>query len=109
MASGRAILSITWSAPASDIPIQNYEVQYRVNGTASWVTLSPNPTTTSANLLNLQLGTVYQVRVRAVSDLGNGAWSNSVLGTTFDGKDIYIHKYIYVYTYVCPELVNSCC
>ena len=42
---------------------------------------------------NLQLGTMYQVRVRAVSDLGDGAWSDTISRTTLNG----MHTTIYIY------------
>ena len=83
--SAKPAILVFWSPPSSDRVILHYEVQYRVNGTASWSMLSPDPTTTSANLPNLQLRTVYQVRVRAVSDLGNGAWSSEIEETTENG------------------------
>ena len=44
--------------------------------------------TRMVTLENLKLGTMYQVRVRAISDVGNGAWSNTVSRTTFNGNFI---------------------
>ena len=79
-------LSISWTAPQSDHTIEYYQVDYRVRDSTTWSTVSPNPTTTSTTLENLQLGTTYEVRVRAVSDIGSGTWSDTSSRTTVDGK-----------------------
>ena len=78
-----ASLHVTWSA--SDLPIQHYQVDYRVDTSGSWSRWSSNPTSTSVELTGLQRGTTYQVKVRAVSDVGNGEWSDTVSETTYDG------------------------
>ena len=52
----------------------------------NWTIQSPNPTATYTTLTGLTLATTYEVRVRAVSDVGNGAWSETVNETTFDGQ-----------------------
>ena len=83
--SNQSSLHVTWSAPSSKRTIQNYQVDYRVGTSGSWSTQSPNPTSTSVTLTGLQSGTTYQVRVRAVSDVGNGEWSNTVSRTTYNG------------------------
>ena len=81
----RTLLIIEWSAPSSERTIQHYQVDYRVGTSGSWNRWSPNPTSTSVTLTGLQSGTTYQVRVRAVSDVGNGDWSNTVSRTTYNG------------------------
>ena len=83
--SNQPSLNVIWSAPSSDRTIQHYQLDYRVGTSGSWSTWSPNPTSTSVTLTGLQSGTTYQVRVRAVSDVGNGEWSDAVSGTTYDG------------------------
>ena len=85
LTSNQPSLHVTWSAPSSDRPIQHYQVDYRVGTSGSWSTWSPNPTSNSVTLTGLQRGTTYQVRVRAVSDVGNGEWSDAVSETTYDG------------------------
>ena len=85
LTSNQPSLRVTWSAPSSERPIQHYQVDYRVVTSGSWSTWSPNPTSTSVTLTGLQRGTTYQVRVRAVSDVGNGDWSDAVSETTYDG------------------------
>ena len=84
-------LNVSWTVPQSDRTIQHYQVDYRVSGGTTWSTVSPNPTSTSTTLENLQLGTTYEVRVRALSDIGNGTWSDTSSETTVNGK-INPHK-----------------
>ena len=79
----QALLTIKWSTPSSHHPIQHYQVDYRVGTSGSWSTWSPNPTSTSVTLTGLQNGTTYQVRVRAVSDVGDGEWSEVIGKATY--------------------------
>ena len=95
--SNQPSLRVTWSPPSSDRTIRHYQVDYRVGTSGSWSTWSPNPTSTSVTLTGLQRGITYQVRVRAVSDVGNGAWSNTVSRTTYDGT--------FLYTYTAKNLI----
>ena len=66
-------------------PTLYYQVEYREIG-MNWTIQSPNTTATYTTLTGLTLATTYEVRVRAVSDVGNGAWSETVSETTFDGQ-----------------------
>ena len=84
--SNRPSLQVTWSAPSSDRTITSYKIQYRRGTSGSWTGRTSNGNTRMVTLERLQLGTLYQVRVRAVSDLGDGAWSDTVSRTTFNGK-----------------------
>ena len=84
--SNQPTLHVNWSAPSSERPIQHYQVDYRVDTSGSWSTWSPNPTSTSVTLTDLQGGTTYQVRVRAVSEVGNGTWSDTANQTTSEGR-----------------------
>ena len=98
--SNNPAFAVTWvHSSTSGSPILHYEVQYRVSGTASWSALSSNPTTTSATLSSLQTGTSYQVRVRAISEIGSGNWSDYVSETTYNGMNkLYLYALcIYVY------------
>ena len=85
------LLTLEWSTPSSDRTIQHYQVDYRVGTSGSWSRWSPNPTSTSVTLTGLQRGTSYQVRVRAVSDVGNGVWSNTVSRTTYAGMYMCVY------------------
>ena len=86
--SNKPSLQVTWNAPSSDRPITSYKIQYRSGTSGSWMERISNGNTRMVTLENLQLGTLYQVRVRAVSDLGDGAWSNVVNMTTLNSKYI---------------------
>ena len=87
--SNKPSLRVTWNAPSSDRTITNYKIQYRRGTSGSWMERTSNGNTTMVTIESLQLGTKYQVRVTAVSDLGDGAWSNIVSNTTFNGIYIY--------------------
>ena len=93
--SGRVInLRVTWNQPNSDRPIQYYEVQYRKQGVSSWTSVTPNPwpTTRQTTIRNVDIGSVYNVQVRAVSDAGSGQWRSATSQRTFRGKqDSYVH------------------
>ena len=64
---------VTWSRPTlgPGQVITGYSVQYRRNGTTSYTTRSVSgSSTTSYTITNLNLGTVYEVRVASVCPLG---------------------------------------
>ena len=73
---GQPTLRVTWTTPQSDVAISQYQVEYRRSGT-NWRAASPvsQGSTTSTLLEALDAGTVYEVRIRAVSAIGNGPWS----------------------------------
>ena len=85
--SGKPALSVTWTAPQSDVPISQYQVEYRRSGT-NWRAASPvSPGSTTSTLLEaLDASTVYEVRIRAVSAIGNGQWSEVESKTTYMGE-----------------------
>ena len=73
---GKPALSVTWTAPQSDLPISHYQVEYRRSGTNWRAAMPVFPGSTTFTLLEaLDAGTVYEVRIRAVSAIGNGTWS----------------------------------
>ena len=64
---------VTWSRRilGSHQIITGYSVQYRSRGTSSYTTHSVSgSSTTSYTITNLNLGTVYEVRVASVGPLG---------------------------------------
>ena len=64
---------VTWSRPTlgPGQVITGYSVQYRRSGTTSYTTRSVSgSSTTSYTITNLNLGTVYEVRVASVGPLG---------------------------------------
>ena len=79
MSSRIPALKANWTVPLGDEPISKYRFQYRIHGTndTSWGTehiVSGSPPQTST-IVPLAAGTVYDVRVRAVSAVGDGMWS----------------------------------
>ena len=80
MQQGSPALVVTWTAPQTDVNISVYQVQYRRSESILWgsqVTISGScpANCTSTVLTGLDAGTEYNVRVRAVSELGAGEWS----------------------------------
>ena len=76
---GNVTLTVSWTAPQSELPITEYEVEYRIINTKSWIDstrLSVSPSTNSTILTGLDAGVEYIVRVRALSEIGAGAWSD---------------------------------
>ncbi len=81
---GNASLDVAWVAPsAGDRPITHYDLQYRAGTSGDW-TLVEDITLTSYTITGLTNGTSYQVQVRAVSEVGGGAWSDSATGVPSD-------------------------
>ena len=81
--SGTPALSVTWTTPQSDVTISQYQVEYKKRSTV-WRAASPvSPGSATSTLLEaLDGGTVYEVRIRAVSAIGNGPWSRVESETT---------------------------
>ena len=84
---GKPALRVTWTTPQSDVAISQYQLQYRRKW-ASWRAVSPTPpgSATSTVLQTLDVGTAYQVRIRAVSAIGNGMWSRVESEITYMGQ-----------------------
>ena len=72
-------LNVSWSTPQSDLAITEYEVEYRASDTEQWRIHSVSPPSTSTLLTVLNAGAGYIVRVRAVSVIGAGAWSEEIM------------------------------
>ena len=85
--SGRLALRVTWTTPQSDVTISQYQVEYKKHST-DWRTanLVSTGSTTSTLLEALDAGTVYEVRIRAVSAIGNGTWSEVQSEVTFKSE-----------------------
>ena len=82
--SGKPALTVTWTAPQSDVTISQYQVEYRRSGTK--VNPVPSGSATSTFLEALDAGTVYEVRIRAVSAIGRGTWSREESEGTYMGE-----------------------
>ncbi|XP_075460478.1 sortilin-related receptor isoform X2 [Ascaphus truei] len=76
-----------WAVPANAHGlIREYIVEYSISGTKEWSSRSSN--SNCANILNLQVNTMYAVRVAAVTSRGVGEWSDTKSITTMKGKVI---------------------
>ena len=69
-------LTVRWTAPdAGGSAITGYTIQYQTSDAASWTDHTFSGTGTSTTITGLTNGTEYNVRVRAINTIGNGAWS----------------------------------
>ena len=88
---GNFTLNVSWITPQSELPITEYEVEYRTSDTDSWINsirLSVSPPANSTILTGLAAGMEYIVRVRAVSEIGAGAWSEALMVSPTDSEYI---------------------
>ena len=91
--SGRPALRVTWTAPQSDVTISQYQVEYKKRSTDWRAAMPVSPGSTTSTLLEaLDAGTVYEVRIRAVSAIGNGTWSRVESETTYKSELCSIFK-----------------
>ncbi len=82
-------LDVSWNPPDNTgPPISGYNVQYKKSTAGSFTDISGDITTVSKRLTSLLPETSYQVRVRAKSVEGIGAWSDPETGTTNAYSDI---------------------
>lgn len=80
VAPGDGQLTVSWVAPATGgLPLDGYQIDYRVTGTTPWTTASTSAGVTS-RLLAVSNGSSYDVRVRAHNALGWGSFSSIVEG-----------------------------
>ena len=83
--AGHEKLVVTWTAPSDNgSPITSYDVEYCTGTCANdsdWTDAGDQGTDTRHEITGLTNDTPYKVRVRAVSDLGDGPWSSSRSGT----------------------------
>ena len=93
---------VTWSRPTlgPGQVITGYSVQYRRRGSTAYTThsVSDSSTTTYA-ITNLNLGTVYEVRVASVGPLGLSGYccgrsTTRKYVTTYNSESTFIRAYI---------------
>ena len=89
--SGSPALGVTWTEPSSDRPITKYQLRYRIHNTR-WSDM--DVTSRSTTLEGLSAGTVYDIQVRAVSDVGAGRYSRTSTETTYQGMNYISIIYI---------------
>ena len=86
VSNGMINIRVTWNQPTSDRTIQHYEVQYRKQGVSRWTSVTTNSTTRQTTIRNVDKGSVYNVQVRAVSDVGSGQWRSFTSQRTHRGN-----------------------
>ena len=85
--SGKPALSVTWTVTKSDVTISQYQVEYKIHNTNWRAANLVSPGSATSTLLEaLDAGTVYEVRIRAVSAIGNGTWSRVESETTYNSE-----------------------
>lgn len=81
---GTRQITVSWTAPqVSGGTIVAYKVEYKKSTDTAW-TPSADVTTTNALIIGLEGGVVYNARVAAVGESGQGAFSSSASGTAID-------------------------
>ena len=86
---GNVTLNVSWTTPQSELSITEYEVEYRTSDTESWINstrLSVSSPANSTLLTGLDAGVEYIIRVRALSEIGAGAWSEEHRVRTDDSE-----------------------
>ena len=72
-------LTVSWLEPASEEPLTGYELRWREVSAPGWNDVPGIPSAkTNLVLSSLQEATEYEVQVRALSSVGEGAWSESL-------------------------------
>ena len=81
--NGHTTLSVSWNAPPNRGPaIWAYDVEYRKNGTGSWLDDSVVVSGTTATISGVTPDSNYQARVMAKNAEGDGPWSAPGNGRT---------------------------
>ena len=83
---GNLTLNVFWTTPQSDLPITTYEVEIKSVAEVMSVTLSGSLSANSTILTGLGAGVEYIVRVRALSEIGAGKWSEEQRVRTDDSE-----------------------
>ena len=77
IASSETTAAAFWQPPedTGDSPIRNYDLRYRIDGSADWFTHTPGAPLSTAILNDLVPEATYELQVRAHNDAGPGPWS----------------------------------
>jgi hypothetical protein len=97
LSSNVPALLVTWSPLQGDVPVTRYEVNYLTPPpNEKWRTKTVKGHSKSRTFPKLITGAVYKFRVRAVSAIGPGKYSNETSQTTFTGMMIHNHVLSYL-------------
>ena len=82
--NGHEALAATWTAPENmGPPITSYVVQYRVeDSNTDWTQVTIDGNSFETTISELLADTMYEAQVRALSDEGDGPWSESGTAAT---------------------------
>ena len=85
---GMSSLRFVWAPQIIDPPIIQYELQFRgiLQNGETWRQKNISGKLNSTVLEDLDPGAIYGVRMRAVSELGQGEWSPILYGKTYNGR-----------------------
>lgn len=70
-------VTLSWAPPISDggAPVIDYNIQYRLNGTTTWLDFNHSPsTTTSYHIPGLTAGARYDFQISALNAVGQSGW-----------------------------------
>ncbi|MDE0230552.1 MAG: fibronectin type III domain-containing protein [Spirochaetaceae bacterium] len=80
---GQASVTVMWTAPAAELTVTGYELQWRTDSNMAWTAVTGLASTaTSYTITGLQPQTTYKVRVRALFATTAGAWSEPITVST---------------------------
>ena len=81
----RPALRVKWTTPQSDFTILRCKVQYKIQSSRPWIDAENlvSPPATSTILTRLEAGTRYSIRVKSMSNIGEGIWSMVERNTTY--------------------------
>ena len=75
-ATGSDSVTVSWTAPETDLDLLGYELGWRRADEATWNEVRDIPSTqTTYTITGLEAGTAYEVRIRAVYAGEEGEWS----------------------------------
>ena len=80
--------SLSWSAPLSGGAVSTYTIQYRVTGTATWISAGQTSGATLFTISGLQPVTAYDLTVIPANNIGPGPASSVLPITTLSGLSV---------------------